>query len=168
MSAAMLWSPKAQKPAGMALRGQPWRSSQQWSMPYENVTMMSWSWQLAGSRTGAASPPRWPLALRRPRGHAVLRRSRVTRSQAAKAKIVAAGGDDTVRTRVFDIVRRLDWLAPYAGRALQNAFSRRWHGREADLENSLPAEVMRYQHAAERNDVDTSEVFAGEGVDLIH
>ena len=33
------------------------------SMPHENVTMTSWSWQLAGSRTGAASPPRWPLAL---------------------------------------------------------------------------------------------------------
>jgi nitronate monooxygenase len=33
-------------------------------------------------------------------------------SAAAKAKLVAARGDDTVRTRVFDIVRNLDW-PPY-------------------------------------------------------
>lgn len=64
-------------------------------------------------------------------------------SQAAKAKIVAASGDDTVRTRVFDMVRRLDWPAAYTGRALHNGFSRQWHGREADLENSLAAEAIR-------------------------
>ena len=57
-------------------------------------------------------------------------------SAAAKAKLVAARGDDTIRTRVFDIVRNLDWPALYTGRALQNAFSRQWHGREAELERS--------------------------------
>src|SRR5262249_42630986 len=31
----------------------------------------------------------------------------------AKAKLVAASGDDTVRTRVFDIVRSFDWPALY-------------------------------------------------------
>src|SRR5207253_7065896 len=59
-------------------------------------------------------------------------------SAAAKAKLVAARGDDTVRTRVFDIVRNLDWPTLYTGRALQNSFSRQWHGREAELEKSLP------------------------------
>src|SRR5262249_58930416 len=58
-------------------------------------------------------------------------------STAAKAKLVAARGDDTIRTRVFDIVRNLDWPALYTGRVLQNAFSRQWHGREAELEKSL-------------------------------
>jgi nitronate monooxygenase len=88
-------------------------------------------------------------------------------SAAAKAKLVAARGDDTVRTRVFDIVRNLDWPALYTGRALQNAFSRQWHGREAELEKSLPTEAPRYTRAAEANDLDTSVVFAGECVDLI-
>jgi nitronate monooxygenase len=37
-------------------------------------------------------------------------------SAAAKAKLVAARGDDTIRTRVFDIVRNLDWPAMYTGR----------------------------------------------------
>jgi len=88
-------------------------------------------------------------------------------SAVAKAKLVAARGDDTIRTRVFDIVRNLDWPAPYTGRALQNAFSRQWHGREAELEKSLPTETPRYARAAEANDLDTSVVFAGESVDLI-
>jgi nitronate monooxygenase len=89
-------------------------------------------------------------------------------SHQAKARILLARGDETVRTRVFDIVRGLDWPASYTGRALQNAFSRQWHGREADLQRSLPAESTRYARAAEANDVDTSVVFAGEAVDLIH
>ena len=88
-------------------------------------------------------------------------------SAAAKAKLVAARGDDTIRTRVFDIVRNLDWPAVYTGRALQNAFSRQWHGRETELEKSLPTEAPRYARAAEGNDLDTSVVFAGECVDLI-
>jgi nitronate monooxygenase len=88
-------------------------------------------------------------------------------SAAAKARLVAARGDDTIRTRVFDIVRSLDWPALYTGRALQNEFSRHWHGREAELEKSLPAEAPRYARAAEANDLDTSVVFAGECIDLI-
>jgi nitronate monooxygenase len=87
--------------------------------------------------------------------------------QEAKAKVVAALGDETVRTRVFDIIRRLDWPEIYTGRALQNAFSSRWHGREADLEKSFSEEATRYARAAEANDLDTAVVFAGEAVDLI-
>ena len=88
-------------------------------------------------------------------------------SAAAKAKLVAASGDDTIRTRVFDIVRNLDWPAGYTGRALQNPFSRQWHGRETELEKSLPTEAPRYVRAIEANDLDTLVVFAGECVDLI-
>jgi hypothetical protein len=77
-------------------------------------------------------------------------------SAAAKAKLVAARGDDTIRTRVFDIVRNLDWPALYTGRALQNAFSRQWHRREPELEKSLPTEAPRYARAAAANDLDTS------------
>jgi nitronate monooxygenase len=88
-------------------------------------------------------------------------------SREAKAKIVIARGDDTVRTRVFDIIRRLDWPAHYTGRALRNAFSGRWHGRETELEKNLVSEAARYAQAAEANDLDTRVVFAGEAVDLI-
>jgi nitronate monooxygenase len=93
--------------------------------------------------------------------------TRFLASDEALISAVAARGDDTVRTRVFDIIRNLDWPALYTGRALQNAFSRQWHGREAELEKSLPTEAPRYARAAAANDLETSVVFAGECVDLI-
>ncbi|HTV46153.1 MAG TPA: nitronate monooxygenase, partial [Stellaceae bacterium] len=52
---------------------------------------------------------------------------------AGKARVAAGCGDDTIRTRVFDIVRERPWPAPYTGRALQNRFSAAWHGNEAAL-----------------------------------
>src|SRR5262245_1140677 len=88
-------------------------------------------------------------------------------SREAKAKVVAATGDDTIRTRVFDIIRHLDWPTHYTGRALRNAFSGRWYGREGDLEKNLASEAERYAQAAEANDLDMRVVFAGEAVDLI-
>ena len=42
-----------------------------------------------------------------------------------KAAALAAGGDQTQQTRVFDIVRGAPWPAIYPGRALRNAFSDR-------------------------------------------
>jgi nitronate monooxygenase len=89
-------------------------------------------------------------------------------SPAAKSRLVAASGDDTVRTRVFDIVRGYDWPAQYAGRALTNRFSATWHGREAALAAAGEGERALYAAAAASGDVDTAVVFAGEGIDLIH
>jgi nitronate monooxygenase len=85
---------------------------------------------------------------------------------AAKARAVAGTGDQTVRTRVFDIARRIDWPSPYAGRALQNDFTRRRHGREAELAVEA-GEFDRYRGASQSEDFDTAVVWAGEGVDLV-
>src|ERR1700750_1198229 len=41
----------------------------------------------------------------------------------AKKQLVDGGGDETTRTRVFDIARGLDWPGPYTGRALRKAFT---------------------------------------------
>jgi nitronate monooxygenase len=87
---------------------------------------------------------------------------------AAKARVVAASGDDTLRTTVFDVVRGYDWPAEYTGRALKNRFSEAWHGREQALTDAAESERARYAAAAASGDVDTAVVFAGEGVDLIH
>lgn len=86
----------------------------------------------------------------------------------AKARLVAATGDQTVRTRVFDIVRDIDWPLEYSGRAIANDLTRRWHGREGELEASIAGERPRYAAAAAAGDVETSVVWAGEGVDLVH
>lgn len=88
-------------------------------------------------------------------------------SAGLKQRIIEASGDDTVRTRVFDIVRRLDWPEQYSGRAVANGFSAAWHGREAELTAQLDGEAERYEIARQAGDIDVAVLFAGEGVDLI-
>ena len=86
----------------------------------------------------------------------------------AKARIVASTGDQTVRTRIFDIARDIDWPREYTGRAIVNDLTQRWHGREEALESALATERPRYFAAAAAGDVNTSVVWAGEGLDLVH
>jgi nitronate monooxygenase len=88
-------------------------------------------------------------------------------SDSAKDRIVVAAGDKTIRGILFDIVRRNVWPAPYCGRALQNSFSERWRGREAELLQHQGEEAARYAKARAENDFDTAAVIAGEAVDLI-
>ena len=85
----------------------------------------------------------------------------------AKQRIVAAQGNQTARTRVFDIVRGYAWPHQYTGRALRNRFMERWNGRESDLERALATEQPAYQASTRDNDYDTAMVWAGEAVDLI-
>jgi nitronate monooxygenase len=85
----------------------------------------------------------------------------------AKERLIQASGDDTVRTRVFDIARGYDWPAGYTGRAIRNRFTERWHGREEALLAVADEERAKFQRAAAAGDYDTRMVFAGEGLDLI-
>jgi nitronate monooxygenase len=87
---------------------------------------------------------------------------------AAKQRLVEGKGDDTLRTTIFDTVRKIDWPRPYTGRALGNDFSRRWHGKEQALAGAVEAENKRYLQAVEQGDVSTTVVWASEAVDLIH
>jgi nitronate monooxygenase len=86
---------------------------------------------------------------------------------AAKARLVGSSGDATVRTQVFDIVRGLQWPAGFTGRAIRNAFTERWHGREDELRAAQPDEQRRYASAAQAGDLETALVWAGEGLDLV-
>lgn len=86
---------------------------------------------------------------------------------AAKQRVVAASGDATIRSTLFDIVRRREWPAPYTGRALQNEFTARWRGREAELMHNLGREETAYEEARKRGDLDVAVLHAGEAVDLI-
>ena len=85
----------------------------------------------------------------------------------AKQRIVAARGNETARTYVFDIVRGYAWPPEYPGRAIRNRFMERWHGRESELTTALDIERAAYQVAARDGDYDTAVVWAGEAVDLI-
>ena len=85
----------------------------------------------------------------------------------AKARIVAAQGNETQRTRIFDIARQHAWPQPWTGRALYNHFLERWQGREAELEAAMEREGPAFQAAQKAGDFDTVMVWAGEAVDLV-
>jgi nitronate monooxygenase len=85
----------------------------------------------------------------------------------AKQRIAQAAGSETVRTRVFDIVRGYEWPGGETGRALSNAFSRSWHGREGELAIAAHSEGPAFLTAVQNGDCDTMMVWASEAIDLI-
>ena len=87
-------------------------------------------------------------------------------SPAARARVQAAGGDDTVLTRAFDVAQRLAWPERWPGRALVNIFSREWHGRETDLARDLEV-CRRVTEARRTDDLDLAPLYAGESVGLV-
>jgi nitronate monooxygenase len=86
---------------------------------------------------------------------------------AAKERICRAGGDDSVRSIVFDLSRRNVWPAPFTGRCLRNAHLERWLGREVELMQNLNAEADRYAQAREQGNFDIAAVIAGETAGLV-
>ncbi len=87
---------------------------------------------------------------------------------AAKTRVTEATGDETVRTRVYDIVRQKAWPDRYTGRLLRNEFIARWHGHEDELKALQPAELARVDAASDAADYDTANVTVGEAVALIN
>lgn len=89
-------------------------------------------------------------------------------ARAAKQRICAATGDDTVRSIVFDLSRRNVWPAPFTGRCLRNTQTERWLGRELELLRNAELEGERYLAARAAEDFDIAAVIAGESSGLIH
>lgn len=86
-----------------------------------------------------------------------------------QAAAVSATGDDTLRSRVIDIVRGLDfWPARYDLRTLKSDTTDRWHGRETELRAVADAQIARYTDAATTGDARTASAIVGEGIGLIH
>jgi nitronate monooxygenase len=88
-------------------------------------------------------------------------------AMAAKERIRAASGDDTLRSIVFDISRRNVWPAPFTGRCLRNAYAERWFGREIELMQNLERESAKYSVARTDEDFDIAAVIAGESSGLV-
>jgi nitronate monooxygenase len=86
---------------------------------------------------------------------------------AAKAKVVAASGDETIRTSVYDVVRRRDWPAGYTGRLMKNKFIEEWHGREVELASIQEDELRRVEAAYNDGDYDIANVTVGESIGLV-
>ncbi|HET7415856.1 MAG TPA: nitronate monooxygenase [Arthrobacter sp.] len=86
-----------------------------------------------------------------------------------KERIAAAGTDDTVYTRAFDVAQRLNWPPEYGGRAISNAFADRWAGHEDDLAQQVrddSAITERMRDARGNAEVDMAPVYAGQAAGL--
>lgn len=88
-------------------------------------------------------------------------------SPLAQQRALGASGDETVRTRVYDVVRRLDWPAEYTVRALGNSFLDTWHGHEEQLSDSVAEAVEAFETATAAEDFDTAAIIIGEAVGRI-
>ena len=93
-----------------------------------------------------------------------------------KARLVSAGGDDTVRTSVFDIVRELPWPSAYQIRTVRNALSERSHGNEDALRREIEtaadsggpvSPVDAFRAALQADDTEQSVVVGGQGLDFV-
>jgi adenylate cyclase len=75
---------------------------------------------------------------------------------AAKAIVLEATGDETIRTRVYDVVRGRVWPPGYTGRLMRNDFIVRWQGRETELAQ-VHGEQLRKVEEARRADYDVRD-----------
>ena len=88
-------------------------------------------------------------------------------AEAAKRRICAATGDDTLRSILFDISRRNVWPAPFTGRCLRNAHLERWNGREVELFQCVDEESTKYFAARSEGNFDIAAIIAGESAGLV-
>lgn len=77
-------------------------------------------------------------------------------------------GDDTVRTRVIDAIRRIDWPDRYSGRVLKTAFIDEWHDDLGGLNADLDRQEQRWAKAIEAADSEIVAPFVGEAIGLVH
>ena len=87
--------------------------------------------------------------------------------EAAKQRIVAASGDQTQRSIVFDISRNKIWPHPFTGRCLSNGHTDRWIGREQELIRREDV-LVEFARATATGDFDVAPVIAGEAAALVH
>ena len=86
-------------------------------------------------------------------------------TEEAKRLLLNSDETATVHTRVFDLVQDIPWPEEFAGRAIRNSFSDRWHGRETQLEDQRTSVSSEFQET--RGDYAEDFVYAGQAVGLV-
>jgi nitronate monooxygenase len=89
---------------------------------------------------------------------------------AFQKRATSADGDATIRTKVVDLVRRIEWPTSFTARVMRTEFVKNWHGREAELAELevTDREMQRYVSAMQSGDSDNTGVWVGEAVGLIN
>ncbi len=88
-------------------------------------------------------------------------------SPRAHQQAIQASGDDTFRTRAYDVVRQLDWPANFNARALGNSFLDTWHGNEEQLSAALPEAIETFEKAVAAEDFGAAAILVGEAIGLV-
>jgi nitronate monooxygenase len=88
-----------------------------------------------------------------------------TGTDGAKRLILEADETSTVHTRVFDLVQDIPWPEEFAGRAIRNSFSDRWHGHEDQLEERRSAVAAEFEAA--RGDYAEDFVYSGQAAGVV-
>ncbi len=86
----------------------------------------------------------------------------------AQARLLAAGTDDTVLTRVFDLAMGHPFPASYPARVIRNDFTDQWHGHDDAVvagSDALRAEIQRAERAGDSR---IAEVIGGNAAGLVH
>jgi nitronate monooxygenase len=81
--------------------------------------------------------------------------------------VLRAKENETILTRVFDIVQEAKWPEVFPGRALVNDFATRWTGDEDGLKAALPEAQAEFTAARQRDDYATAYIYAGQSVGLV-
>ncbi|MCB1745670.1 MAG: nitronate monooxygenase [Gammaproteobacteria bacterium] len=86
---------------------------------------------------------------------------------ALRAVVVAASGDDSVRSPAFDRLRGWDWPPGYALRTLANAVTREYAADPAAFERDIDSARIDYARAVATADTERAAVIVGEAADLV-
>lgn len=79
-----------------------------------------------------------------------------------------ATGDETIRSSVMDIARKLKWPARYTARVLKNGFTGKWHDNLPGLLEHQDAEADLWRVAWQEGNIDIANTFVGEVAGLIN
>lgn len=85
-----------------------------------------------------------------------------------KERVVAAGTDDTVLTRAYDIVTQAAFPPGIGDRVVRNDYTDAWHGRDEELPAHRPELHAQLVQAAKEGDGRIAPTRAGNAVGLIN
>jgi nitronate monooxygenase len=85
-----------------------------------------------------------------------------------KERVVAAGTDDTVQTRAYDIVTQAAFPPGIGDRVVRNDYTDSWHGRDGELAEHRTELREQLVQAAKAGDGRIAPTRAGNAVGLIH
>ncbi len=78
-----------------------------------------------------------------------------------KERIVASDGEDTIFTRVYDLIDGLPWPEEIGARVYKNELVREWHGRDEEIVKGRE-KLRETTQAAYRKDAESAAVYMGE------